>query len=48
MTYLNLFDNRIGDDGAKALSLNTTLTSLSIGYNHIGAEGAKALSLNTT
>ena len=32
----------------KALSLNTTLTSLDLSNNYIGDEGAKALSLNTT
>ena len=35
-------------EGAQALALNTTLTSLDIGGNIIRAEGAKALALNTT
>ena len=35
-------------EGAKALSLNTTLMSLDLYSNDIGDEGAKALSLNTT
>jgi Leucine-rich repeat (LRR) protein len=47
-TKLDLYNNQIGDGGAKTLSLNTTLTTLNLGGNQIGAEGAKALSLNTT
>src|SRR4051812_25595670 len=40
--------NSIGDEGAKVLSLNSTITSLYVGSNSIGEEGAKVLSLNTT
>ena len=38
----------IDDKGAKALSLNTALTSLDVPHNKISDKGAKALSLNTT
>ena len=43
--------NKIGDEGAAALSKNvswTTLTSLNLGSNNIGAEGAAALSKNVS
>ena len=47
LTSLNLGDNRIGDDGAKALATalknNTSLTSLNLLGNRIGDDGAKAL-----
>lgn len=46
--WLVLRSNHIDDEGAKALSLNTTLISLFIWDNQIGDEGVKALSLNTT
>lgn len=45
---LDLSNNSIGDEGTKALSLNSTLTTLNLHNNSIGPEGAKALSLNTT
>jgi hypothetical protein len=45
---LHLGSNQIGAEGAKALSLNTTLTTLYLNSNQIGDEAAKALSLNTT
>jgi hypothetical protein len=47
VSILNVSLNRIGDEGAKALALNTKLTRLDIDGNDIGYEGAKALSLNT-
>ena len=47
LTNLNLFDNNIGDDGAKAiaeaLKVNPVLTELNLFYNKIGADGAKAI-----
>jgi hypothetical protein len=48
LTSLNVYNNQIGDIGAKALSTNTHLTSLNVSYNEIGAIGAKALSTNTS
>ena len=43
--YLN--DNKIGDEGAKAigeaLKVNTSLTEIDLGHNKIGTEGAKAI-----
>jgi Ran GTPase-activating protein (RanGAP) involved in mRNA processing and transport len=47
LTWLNLYDNGIGDVGASALATalqtNTTLTSLILAGNVIGALGATAL-----
>ena len=44
---LNLYENKIGDEGAKALAEalqeNQTLTSLVLWDNKIGDEGGKAL-----
>ena len=37
-----------GDEGAKILAANTTLTTLFASLNKIGDEGAKAFSVNTT
>ena len=46
-TSLNLFNNRIGAEGARALAealkTNKALTSLDLRRNSIGAEGARAL-----
>ena len=44
---LNVSYNNIGDEGAKALAANTSLTSLNVRGNNIGDEGAKALAANT-
>lgn len=41
---LNLMQNSIGDEGAKALSINKNLRKLSLYYNEVGFEGVKALS----
>ena len=45
---LELYGNKIGAEGAKALStalpMMTSLVTLDLGYNSIGADGAKALS----
>jgi Ran GTPase-activating protein (RanGAP) involved in mRNA processing and transport len=46
ITHLDLMDNSIGDEGAKAIanSLATSkITHLGLQYNDIGAEGAKAI-----
>ena len=43
LTSLNLSDNRIGAEGARALSTLTNLTSLNLSDNSIGDEGAHAL-----
>ena len=47
LTELNLFDNNIGDDGAKAiaeaLKVNPVLNNLDLFNNSIGMEGAKAI-----
>jgi internalin A len=44
LTSLNLGNNSIGAEGAKAIAQSlTSLTSLNLGYNSIGDEGAKAL-----
>ena len=44
---LDLYGNRIGDEGAKAigdaLHVNGVLTSLNLEHNQIGVEGGKAL-----
>ncbi|WP_339045254.1 hypothetical protein [Candidatus Mesenet endosymbiont of Agriotes lineatus] len=40
---LNLFSNKIGVEGAKALAKLTNLTSLDLRFDYIGDEGAKAL-----
>ena len=47
LTYLDLGDNSIGAEGARALAEmlpgNATLTTLYLGWNSIGPEGARAL-----
>ena len=47
LTRLELYNNRIGDDGAKAiaeaLKVNAVLTILDLGMNNIGDGGAKAI-----
>merc|ERR1712070_954094 len=47
LTTLILYDNRIGDEGAKALAssleVNAVLTKLDLGYNRIGDEGKQAV-----
>ena len=43
LTSLNLRDNAIGADGARALAGLVNLTSLSLGGNEIGADGARPL-----
>ena len=48
LSSLNLCNNNIGDEGAKAVAANTTLTFLNLCSNKIGVEGAKALAANTT
>lgn len=48
ITKLKLYNNYIGDEGAKLLAANTTVKMLNIGYNNIGINGAKALAANTT
>lgn len=40
--------NRLLDDGAKAMALNTTLKSLNLSMNSICDDGASALALNTS
>lgn len=40
--------NQIGDEGARVLAANTTLTTLNVRANLIGDEGAKALAKNTS
>lgn len=46
---LDVYGDSIGDEGVRELlRLNTTLTSLTLGYNAIRDKGAKDLSLNTT
>ncbi|NOT02643.1 MAG: hypothetical protein HOP29_18715 [Phycisphaerales bacterium] len=47
LTTLDLGNNNIGDEGAKALATLTGLTTLHLGDNNIGAEGAKALATLT-
>ena len=48
LTFLDLSDNSIGDEGASSLSealrVNTSLTSLHLSCNSIGGEGASSLS----
>ena len=47
LTQLELYDNSIGDDGARALATalerNTTLTQLNLGRNSIGDDGKAAI-----
>jgi Ran GTPase-activating protein (RanGAP) involved in mRNA processing and transport len=47
LTTLHLYNNNIGDDGAKAiaeaLKVNVVLTTLGLSNNNIGPEGAKAI-----
>lgn len=47
MASINLTNNKIGDDGAKAiaemLKINKTLALVNLSYNGIGFEGAKAI-----
>ncbi|HHU0114210.1 TPA: hypothetical protein ACT9LX_002924, partial [Legionella pneumophila] len=43
---LNLRNNNIGDEGAKALAANQSLSTLNLRANNIGDEGAKALAAN--
>ncbi len=43
LTTLNVGQNQIGDEGAKALASNTTLTNLNVGFNQIGIEGENHL-----
>ena len=44
LTSLNLSNNSIGDEGARAIAASLTgLTSLDLSYNNIGGEGARAL-----
>jgi len=43
LTSLNLWENGIGAEGARALASLTNLTSLNLGDNGVGAEGARAL-----
>jgi Leucine-rich repeat (LRR) protein len=43
LTRLNLVFNKIGDEGAQALTGLTALTSLNLDFNRIGDEGAQAL-----
>ena len=47
LSHLDLFNNNIGDEGAKAIAdavaASGSLTYLEIGNNNIGDEGAKAL-----
>ena len=44
---LDLFDNRIGDEGAKALAsalrVNGVLTSIDLRRNNLGDKGKKAI-----
>ena len=44
---MNLSNNRIGDEGSKALAMalekNTTLQNLNLNYNRLGDEGVKAI-----
>src|SRR4051794_36788746 len=47
LTSLDLRDNQIGDDGARALAALTGLTSLDLSNNQIGADGARALAALT-
>src|SRR5882672_2263328 len=47
LTSLNLWDNEIGDDGARALAALTGLTSLNLWDNEIGDDGARALAALT-
>ena len=47
-TYLTVPGNDIGDEGAKALASNSSLTTLYLSFNCIGDEGAKALALNSS
>jgi len=47
LTSLDLGDNAIGDEGARALAALTGLTSLNLAYNRIGDEGARALAALT-
>ena len=47
MTGIDLKDNKIGDEGGKAigeaLKVNTSLTEIYLGDNNIGDEGGKAI-----
>jgi hypothetical protein len=45
---LSVEKNNIGEDGAKALAANTSLTILYLNGNNIGVDGAKALATNTS
>ena len=45
---MSLLDNKIGDEGAKALANNTSLTLLDLASSQISHEGAKALANNTS
>ncbi len=42
LTLLDLWNNDIGDDGARALAALTNLTSLNLDSNNIGDDGARA------
>ncbi len=48
LTTLDIRDNHVGVEGARALAANTTLTTLDISFNNVGDEGARALAANTT
>ena len=47
LTKINLWDNKIGDEGGKAigeaLKVNTSLTKIDLSQNKIGDEGVKAI-----
>jgi len=45
---LKLWGNKIGNEGARALAENKTITNLDLGHNNIGHEGARALTKNKT
>jgi internalin A len=47
ITSLDLSDNRIGDEGARALAALTSLTSLTLHNTRIGDDGARALAALT-
>ncbi len=47
LTSLNLWNNNISAEGARALAALTDLTILDLGHNSIGAEGARALAALT-
>ena len=49
LTSLDLSDNQIGDQGAKAIAASLTgLTSLNLTHNRIGTSGAKAIAASLT